>query len=365
MSRHRFTVLIGLVISVLLLWWALRDVSISELLGHLRDANVWLLLVATAVATFTFVLRAMRWRVLLKPAIEDVGFRSRFSTTCIGFMANNLLPARLGEFARAYSLSRIEPVGMSAAFASLVVERLFDALVLALFLVPALMLGVGDGSGPLSVLQIFVFFGTIVAAGLVTLGVLVRYPSVFLRLAERWSHKLMPRRSADRVTGIVASFIAGLGALRHAHVFFKAFAWSLVVWLWNALSFYLGFRAFGIEGPGIAGALLLQSMIGFAVSIPSSPGFFGPFEAAARVALSIYGIDPARTIGFAAGYHILSFFPVTVMGIWYMHRLGITRDELGHSEELVEAAVVGEPVELEPESGRSGDEGEAEAEGSA
>ncbi len=314
--------------------------SFAELWTHLRSANPWFLLAMTAAATGTFVLRALRWQVLLRPTAADLGFRSRFAAVCIGFMANNLLPARLGEFARAYSLSRIEPVGMSAAFASLVVERLLDALVLVTFLLPALLLPGGGGSaGPVSLQQIAITAMVIIAMGFLVLGILVRFPNWFLRLAERWTHRLMPRRGADRVTGMLASFIAGLGSLRHAHVFAQAIAWSFVVWLWNGMSFYLGFLAFGIRGPGIGGALLLQSLIGFAVSIPSSPGFFGPFEAAARVALSIYSIAPARTISFAAGYHILTFIPVTLMGLWYMHRLGITRDELGHSEEYVEAAV--------------------------
>jgi uncharacterized protein (TIRG00374 family) len=333
---------VGLALSALLLWWALRDVSPAELWEHIRRANPWFLLAMTAAATGTFVLRAFRWQVLLRPTAPGLALHSRFAAVCIGFMANNLLPARLGEFARAYSLSRIEPVGMSAAFASLVVERLLDALVLVTFLLPALLLpGGGENAGPVSLRQIFITAVVIIAAGFLVLGILVRFPNRFLRLGERWSHRLMPQRGADRITGMLASFIAGLGSLRHAHVFAQAIAWSFLVWLWNGMSFYLGFLAFGIRGPGVEGALLLQSLIGFAVSIPSSPGFFGPFEAAARVALSIYSIAPAQTISFAAGYHILTFIPVTLLGLWYMHRLGITRDELGHSEEFVEAAVEG------------------------
>ncbi|MGH7541853.1 MAG: lysylphosphatidylglycerol synthase transmembrane domain-containing protein [Gemmatimonadota bacterium] len=339
MTRRRLTVAVGLLLSVALLSWALRDVSVPELLQHVRRANPWWLAGAAAMSTCTFVLRAIRWKILLKPAVEDVPFRPRFAAVCIGFMANNLLPLRLGEFARAYSLSRIVRVGMSATFASLVVERLFDAIVLIILLLPAVLVPGVQDVGPITVRQVLVFGIALVGTGLVVLGVLVRFPSRFLRFAERWSHRVLPRAGADRVTGVLTSFIAGLGALRHAHVFAPAIAWSFVIWIWNAFSFFLGFLAFGILRPGVMGALLLQSVIGFAVSIPSSPGFFGPFEAAARVALSLYGVDPTHIISFAAGYHILSFIPVTVIGLWYMHRLGISRDELGHSEEYVEAAV--------------------------
>ncbi len=336
--KRRATVVAGIILSIFLLSYAVRDVSLPELLDQLGEANVWWLLAATAVATFTFVIRAIRWRILLLPAVGPLPLSSSFAAVCIGFMVNNVLPARLGEFARAYSLRRIEPVGMSAALASLVLERLLDALVLVSFLIPAILLGAGDVAVSGTLRDLFTVLVVIVSVGLVSLGVLVRFPSRFLRLAERWSHRLAPERLADRLTGMLASFLAGLGALRHAHVFARALLWSVVVWGWNALSFYLGFVAFDIRGPGIPGALLLQTMIGVAVAIPSTPGFFGPFEAASRVALELYAIEPARIISFAAGYHILTFIPVTVLGIWYMRRLGISRAELGHSDELVHAS---------------------------
>jgi len=340
--KHKVTVMIGILLSILLLAYALRDVSAAELLGRLADANVWWLLAATAVATSTFFLRAIRWRVLLLPAVGDIRFSSRFATVCIGFMANNLLPARLGEFARAYSLSRIEPVEVSAALASLVVERLLDALVLMTFIIPAYLLGVADVAGPGPLHEVFVVLIVVVSLGLVTSGAMVRIPGPILRLIERWSHRLAPEGVADRVTGLAASFISGLGALRHGHVFVRALFWSIIVWSANALSFYFGFLAFGIDAPGIPGAMLTQTVIGFAVAIPSTPGFFGPFEAAARVTLELYDIAPAHIISFAAGYHITTFIPVTLLGIWYMRKLGISREEIGHSEELVEEAVQGD-----------------------
>lgn len=337
--KHRVTVAIGILLSIVLLVYALRDVSAAELLEHLGDANPWWLLLATGLATFSFVLRAIRWRVLLLPAAGPLPFSSRFATVCIGFMANNVLPARLGEFARAYSLSRIEPVGVSATVASLVVERLLDALVLMSFIVPAYLLGVADVAGPGPLHQVFAALMVVVSVGLVTAGALVRIPGPILRFVERWSHRLAPEGMADRLTSLVAAFITGLGALRHGHVFIRALFWSVLVWGVNALSFWVGFKSFGIVAPGLPGAMLLQTVIGFAVAIPSTPGFFGPFEAATRATLELYDIAPARIISFAAGYHIMTFIPVTLLGIWYMRRLGISRSEIGHSEELVEEAV--------------------------
>ena len=339
MTKKRVTIIVGLILSVVLLWWALRDVSLAEVIGQLRAANLWLLAAAALAMTVTFGIRAIRWRILLLPALAESSFRSRFSAVCIGFMANNLLPARLGEFARVFAFARTEPISMSATFASLVLERLFDALILVIFLLPAIYLpGIPGGASPV-VRHAFAIAGVLVVGGLLVLGLLVRLPDRALRVAERLSHRVLPRKAADRITGMLASFIAGLGALRHASVLLRVIGWTFVVWLWNGASFWLGLLAFDIRGPGFPGALLLQSIIGFAVSIPSSPGFFGPFEAASRVGLSIYGVDPTKIVSFAVGIHVFSFIPVTLLGLWYAHRLGISLSDVEHSEEYVEAAV--------------------------
>ena len=265
------------------------------------------------------------------PAVGVLPFNSRWVAVNIGFMTNNLLPARIGEFARAYSLSRIEPVTVSAALASLVVERLFDSVIMLGLLLPAYVaLGPDelDQIGPLRALVVSVI--ALVAVGVVVLGVTVRSPERVLGFADAISNRLPASFTplAHRLSGMLESFIDGLGALRHGHVMARVFAWSMAVWLWNAFSFYLGFLAFDIVEPGFTGAMFVQGVIGPFVALPSSPGFFGPFEAAARMSLEVYAIEPSKIVSFAVSYHILTFIPVTVLGIWYMRKLGIRRAEL-------------------------------------
>jgi len=328
--KQRAVMGFGIVLSIVLLIYALRDISPSELLYHFRQAHVWLLIAATVASTFTFALRAIRWRLLLAPAAGALPFSSRWATVNIGFMTNNLLPARIGEFARAYSLSRVEPVTVSAALASLVVERLFDSVIMLGLLVPAYVaLGAEELAqiGPLRALVLGLI--ALVAVGVVVLGLTVRFPDRVLGIVDHLSGRLPARftRPARRLRDMLESFIGGLGALRHGHVIAKVFAWSLVVWLWNAFSFYLGFLAFDIVEPGFTGAMFVQGVIGPFVALPSSPGFFGPFEAAARLSLEMYAIEPSKIVSFAVTYHILTFLPVTVLGIWYMRKLGIRRAE--------------------------------------
>lgn len=341
MTRRRAAAAGGILLSLLLLWWALRDVSPRELWSHAWGADPWLLAAAVAVATGTFVLRAVRWRWLLEPVLPVSAFRNRFSAVCIGFMGNNLLPLRLGEFARIYTFSRIEPIGMSATLASLVVERLFDGLMLVLLLGVAMATPQLAGQVPPLIRSVSLAASVGVILALLLLWLVVHFPERLMTFFRLWLLRPIPDRFARRITEVVRAFISGLGALGRPVVFLRVLGWSAVIWLWNGASFWLALLAFDIHVPGFSGALFVQSVIALAVSIPSSPGFFGPFEAGARLALELYAVAPSRIAGYAASYHILTFIPVTALGLWYVHRLGISWSEVEHSEEYVEAAVEG------------------------
>ena len=351
MKGHRGKTLIGLIVTVALLWWALHDVSATAVLQEVRSANLWWLLAAVVLATTSFLVRAARWRVLLLPAHPDIGFRERFGAVSVGFMVNNLLPARLGEFARAFTLSRVAPIGVSAAFASLVVERVFDGLMLALFIFialasPGFPLGGGD-EGNL-VRGTATLGAAVFGVGLAVLWLLVRFPEKSLAFFEATVGRVLPPHLTRRGIEILASFIGGLGALHDVGLFVRAVLWSLVVWVWLAASMWCGLLAFGIVSPGPIGSLFLQGLIGFMVAIPSSPGFFGPFEAATKLALLPYGVSPNLIISFATTYHITTFVPITIIGLWYVRRLGLSWSEVGHSEEIVEAAVEHGPAREDP-----------------
>lgn len=339
LKAHRLKTLLGLVITVALLAWVLRDVSAVAVLAELRAANVWLLAAMVIVATVPFLLRAFRWHVLLLPGFPNSSLGHRFAAVCIGFMTNNVLPARLGEFARAYSFTRIEPIPISQSIASLVVERVFDAVILGGFLVFTLSYGDFAARQTALVRGAGVTAGVLFGLALVLLWAMARWPRRTLNLVEQLVGRFLSPSLTERTVGILASFIRGLGALHDPWVFARALLWSAAVWLCIAASVWIGLLAFGIREPGFIGAMFVQAVIAFAVAIPSSPGFFGPFEAAARVALGAYGVDSVRIVSFATGYHILTFIPVTVLGIWYLYRLGIRWSEVEHSEELVEEAV--------------------------
>jgi uncharacterized protein (TIRG00374 family) len=250
--------------------------------------------------------------------------------TAIGFMANNLLPARAGEVARAYVAQRQLPVRFTTALGSVGVERVFDALMmLALMAVaivapsfPANTAVQGRSLSGLASAAALLFGAILVVALLV-----VHRPAPWLALLGRVTHRLLPARVADRLTHWAEGIVGGLAVLKSPARFAGVVAWSIVVWVVNAAAFAVCFRAFGLDVP-LEAALLLQGIIGFGVAVPSTPGFVGVFEAATRVTLGVYAVDPSRAVSYALTYHLTTFIPITLLGLWSLSRLHLRLGEL-------------------------------------
>lgn len=341
MRRHWGKALVGIVITGLALWWALKDVTFSEVWANIRTGSLGLLAASVFVATFGFLIRAWRWKVLLTPVRPDTTLRARVAGVSIGFMANNILPARVGEFARAYAFSRLEPVTASAAFGTLVVERFMDGVVLLLFLVlPVFLPGFPTGGALSSGTGGALLRAGVVAVAVVLLALIVMavWPRAFVRGAERVAGHLPPS-VARPIVGGLESFLQSVAIMRDPKLLTLGFAWTLFFWTWHGVSFWLGMLAFGID-TGFVSAIFTEAVVGFGVALPSAPGFFGTFHFAANVALSdVYGVPEAQSLAFAFGYHFGGWVPITLIGLWYAWKLGISIGDVGAAEERVERAI--------------------------
>ena len=323
--------MLGVVISVALLWWTLRNESFTDIWNVLRASNLPLLILAAGCATLAFPLRAWRWRYILEPTAGTFAFGPLWRATAIGMMVNNVSPARAGELARAFVLAReTGRIRFTAALASLVVDRVFDTLVVLLLLliavsVPAFPDGAMVGSWPVS--KLLIVFSAVAITALAMLVLAALFPDRVVRIWERALGGVAPGLM-ERGRGILVSFGEGLGVLRDPRRSAIVFFWALVMWLVNGTSFWIAFKAVGIDAP-FSGALFLQSLLAFAVAAPSAPGFFGPFEAASKVALSVYGVNETLAVSYALGYHLLGWIPIVVIGFWYLGRMGLHLSELG------------------------------------
>ncbi|NLG63646.1 MAG: flippase-like domain-containing protein [Candidatus Cloacimonetes bacterium] len=331
--------LIGIGISVALLWWAFHEEDPAAIWAELKLADPLLFVLAAAAATGVFWIRAWRWKAILAAAAPDTAFRSRFAAVSIGFMGNNLLPLRVGEFARVYALSRMERVSMVASFGSLVIERLFDGIFVVLLLFVAVSLPGFPVVETNTYLAVARGLGVMIALAVIILTLLVWQPVRAVRVFQRIVVVLLPKKLERPLVDALEAFLAGVSSLRNPWLVLRVSAWSLVLWLFNAVGFYVGLFAFGMHLPFEA-ALFLQSAVALAVSIPSGPGFFGPFEGATRLVLvDIFGADRAQALAYAIGFHLAGFIPITLIGLFYAWRLGLSLREVAETEEVVEERV--------------------------
>ena len=321
--------IIGIALSAVLLWWTLRDVSLAVVWAELRRSNGWLFLFSTIASTVIFPLRARRWQTILEPVAPGQPFGALWRATAVGMMANNVLPARAGEIARAYALTRQTGVPLSTSIASLAVDRLFDMLVLLLLAVAAFL----DPAFPREAQIAGQTIGTL-AQGSVVLMVLLFaalyglafFPSQIVRLYELFARPIS-KTLEDRGKAVLTRFSEGLSVLKSPRRFAAVLSWAIIHWLFNALGFWLGFMAVGIDIP-FSAALFLQTLIAVGVALPSAPGFFGFFEKITVVGLAIYGVGATQATSFAIGYHILTFIPITAIGLWYFARLDLHLKEI-------------------------------------
>jgi uncharacterized protein (TIRG00374 family) len=331
---------IGIAVTVFFLWLALKDVHWRDVTTHLREANWWLLGAATLVSTLGMHVRALRWKPLLEPVAPGIPFRPRIAGVCIGFAANNVFPARLGEFARTWVLARQANIPVTGAFASLVVERALDGIILVVFLLGTMALpGFPDLASGSQVQQGVDWMVRVVAVMLAGSLLLVFFPTRTVRIAERVAGAVLPAGIRRPLVDALHAFIGGLHVLRSPRLLAISVLWAVGQWAFLATSFLLAFHAFGITEPGYLGAVFLQSLIAMAVAIPAAPGFFGVFEAVSLLGLGLWGVQESRAVSFAIGFHISGWLTVTALGAYYAARLNIRLRDLTRTEEQVETAV--------------------------
>ena len=323
--------LLGFLVAAVLLLWALRGVHLDEVLRRIRGAHLLPILASVVIATLTFPIRLIRWRLLLR---RDDGTPLPpgpvWHAVAIGFMANNILPFRAGELVRVIAVTRLAGVRFSSALSSVAVERIFDGLAVVALLSVALLasdLPAGVAVGGVSVASVARAGGLMGLAALAAAGLVVAFPLA----AEGLIRRLLPAgRFTDRLVGLIDGLRQGLAALRSPALLAGVVLWSLVLWLVNAWAFHIAFAAFEIP-VDFLGAMLLQGILVFGISVQLTPGFVGQFEAALVAALALYGVPNDVASSYAITFHGTTFLPIILLGAWSLARTPVALRDLRRS----------------------------------
>lgn len=322
MKKWQFWV--GVLISIVFLYFALRGLKLGDFWQAVKTANYWWILPGIAVYFIGVWVRAWRWHYLLKP-IKPVRTGVMFPITCIGYMGNNIYPARAGEVLRAVILKRREGVSVSASLATVIVERIFDGVVMLGFVfvnLPELAKLTGS-SGFVGNIQQVALIGTGVFIGaLVVFLLAAMFPQVTARIGQWFIDRILPKRLREKTNGIMHKFLDGLASLRSPVNVLMVFATSVLIWLLETGKYWFVMHAFDFEVSFFA-LMLMNGIVNLATTIPSAPGYIGTFDAPGIAVLTAYGVEQSVAAGYTLVLHVALWLPITLLGAVFMAREGI------------------------------------------
>lgn len=323
MKRWRFW--IGVAISAVFLWLALRGLSLAEVMAQLPGLNYWWLVPGVGIYFLAVWARTWRWHYLLRP-IKSISTGSLFPVVVIGYAGNNIFPARAGEVLRAIVLKRREQVAISASLATIIVERVFDGVVMLGFIFVNLteLASLTSDSGFVGSIRTLALVGTLAFFSALVLFLLA---AMFPERAQHWltlvTRRIIPVRYQESLLDVGGKFLGGLASLRSPRDVLMVFLTSVVVWLLETVKYWFVMHAFPFE-VSFFSLMLMNGIVNLATTIPSAPGYIGTFDAPGIAVLSAYGVEHAVAVVYTLVLHAALWFPVTALGLYYMAREGIS-----------------------------------------
>lgn len=319
--RKRWRFWIGVGISVLFLFYALKGQRLPEVWQGLQEADYWWLIPGVIVYFGAVWLRTYRWHYLLRP-MKGISLRSLFPVVTIGYMGNNVFPFRAGEVLRAYVLRRKEGVSASGGLATILVERIFDGVTMLVFVFAVLpLVPTSEFLGQLLPFMSLLFFGALFVFFLIASS-----PQRTEKAYGWFVRQLVPARYRDQVRGLLERFTEGLEVLRSGRDMLFIMLISIVLWLAEAWKYWFIMQGFAFRQPFYV-LVFTCAIVNLATTIPSTPGYLGTFEVAGIESLVLFGVVRHTATSFMLALHAALWFPITTLGAYFAWR-----ERLGWSE---------------------------------
>lgn len=321
-SKNVRALILGIAVSVLALYFALKNVDLSALGDSILSANpVWMFVVLLSYMVH-YWLKAIRWCDLLEP-VKQLQTKEAYPVMMTGFFANNFLPAHLGELVRMYIGSKLFHVGKTQILATIVLERVMDFSMVALLFGGALISG-----GAISNSLVYAGYVLIAVTSLawVVLYLALRYEEPVIRFV-RWVLKPLSARITKRIVEILLLVLAAMHSMKSTRLVIRSIALSLLQWVLVGLAIYAALKSVGIEIT-ISGAVVTLAATVLAVSLPAAPGFFGTIQLAFVLALVPYGVSESDALAGSVIFHIISYLYVMLSGVIALHQLNMRVSDL-------------------------------------
>ena len=326
---------IGILLSGIAFYFSFKNIPFGELLHHAGSINYRWILPATAACFADFILSAVRWRMILE-STGKISFQTAYHATMTALIVNCVLPGRAGEIARPLIIYRQERVPLSVGMASVIVEGIFDIILLLLFFTvflyffqidPDFQIRFGDmrlnaatldtvAKNMLKLCLTLIFGIILISLGKTrnhVTGVIKRIPD-FVWFANSDLKQKIRAQLCNPLLNIVENFAAGFSLLRNVRKICLCVLLTVAIWLLTALFYYIA--AAGCSGISLSFPEMIAVMIiiSFFISLPSVPGFWGLWEAGGIFAMSLFGIEAGDAAGFALVSHLIYILPVILAG---------------------------------------------------
>ncbi len=321
MKRWQFW--LGIAISAVFLYFSLRGLQLNLVWQSFRSANYFWLLPGIAVYFVGVWVRTWRWHYLLRP-LKKISTGSMFPIVTIGYMGNNIYPARAGELLRAAVLKQREGVPISASLATVIVERLFDAVVMlgfVFFNLPELARLTHDSGflGGTNIRDVAVWGAIIFIGALVVFLLAAMFPRVTERVVCTLIDRLLPARWREGANRVALRFLTGLESLRSPQEALMIFLTTVLIWLLETGKYWFVMHAFPFEVSFFA-LMLMNGIVNLTTTLPSAPGYVGTFDAPGIALLMAYNVPGEVAAGYTLVLHAALWFPITLLGAYYYFR---------------------------------------------
>jgi len=331
---------LGVLISVVCLYWALHEKDFPSIWESLKTAQYLWILPGIAVYFVAVYVRSWRWHYMLRP-LKKIPTRTMFPIVCIGYMGNNIYPARAGEVLRAVVLKSREGVPISASLATVVVERIFDGVVMLGFVflnLPELARLTGSSGvvGGLNIRDLTLIGAVAFFGALLVFLLAAMFPKITERIVNAFIDRFLPVKIREKTRGLALRFLSGLEALRSPTDALMIFLTTVIIWLLETGKYWLVMHAFPmIINVSFFALMLMNGIVNLMTTLPAAPGYVGTFDAPGIALLQAYGVNGNIATSYTLVLHMALWLPITALGAYYFLREGF---KWGQKIEKIEEA---------------------------
>lgn len=321
MKRWQFWA--GLLVSIVFVYLSLRGLELNRVLESLKTAKYIWLLPGILVYFIGVWVRSWRWHYLLRP-LKKIPTSTMFPIVTIGYMGNNIYPARAGELLRAAVLKQRESVPISASLATIIVERIFDAVVMlgfVFFNLPELakLTGASGFLGKTNIRDVALGGAIIFVGALIVFLLAAMFPHITERFVHFVVDRFVPARWQEKTHGITLRFLSGLESLRSPQEALMIFITTVIIWLLETAKYWFVMHAFPFQVSFFA-LMLMNGIVNLTTTLPSAPGYVGTFDAPGIALLMAYGVPGEVAAGYTIVLHAALWLPITLLGAYYYLR---------------------------------------------